>query len=220
MVKMNKHSVIFIDQPEVEYERLNRSDKKNKLVSYFIVSPYELPFRIYSSFVPPVFGENSRKVYVDLIGPLLALGLLGCVLHYGHANKHPRALAPTSPTIALLYYILIVPTICLFFAKIGKANLSPHKIFSLLGYGLYGHLLTVGSSLFFDREVSNTFFFSVMLIFGGLSCFRIVIVLLLTIPKPAARLLICSLVSIFHLLFIIFIHFAYMHRTFVYGKNS
>lgn len=117
---MNKHSVIFIEHPTFEYERLNRSEtfyKKNKIVSYFLVSPLELPYRIYSAFLPPVFGLSSRRVYVDLVGPLLALLLLGAVLHYGHAKKHPQALLPTSPTIALLYYILVVPTACLFFAR-------------------------------------------------------------------------------------------------------
>ena len=220
---MNNHSVIFIEHPEVEYERLSRSEtiyKRNKLVTYFLVSPLELPDRILSSFIPPIFGSSSRKVYVDLIGPLIALILLACVLHYGHANKYPKALIPTSPTIALLYYITFVPIACIFVAKVGNANLSPQKILALLGYGLYGHLFTVTASIFFDQEVSNVFFFTVMIIFGGASCLKIVIVLLLTIPKPICRLLICSLVSVLHLLFLVFIHFAYMHRTFIYGRNS
>lgn len=218
---MNNHSVIFIEHPEVEYERLNRPEtiyKKNKLVAYFLVSPLELPQRILSSFIPPIFGNNSRKVYVDLVGPLIAIILLASVLQYGHANKHPKALIFTSPTVTLLYYITFVPIACLTVARVGNANLSPPKILALLGYGLYGHLFTVIISLLFDP--SNGFFFTVMVIFGGTSCFKIVIVLLLTIPKPVCRLLICSLVSIFHLLFLVFIHFAYMHKTFMYGVNS
>jgi hypothetical protein len=220
---MRSHSVIYIDQPL--YERVEKSGHgglagcADTLLSHLDVAPLELPDRVISSFVPPILGEKSKKVYVDLVGPVLAVLFLSLLLHYGHANKHPEAALNTSPTMVLLYYCLTMPLLCFSLVKLGGSSLGLADILALLGYGLYGHVFTVLTSLMVDSEAGNIFFFIAMSIFGGLSGLRIVIVLLLTIPRPVARLLVCSIVSIVHLLFLVFIHFAYMHRTFVYGAD-
>jgi hypothetical protein len=88
---------------------------------------------------------------------------------------------------------------------------------ALLGYGMFGHVFTLAVSFLFYQEESNTFFFVCLVMFGGLSALRITVVLLASIPVPAARLVVCSLVATVHLLSLMFLHFAYMHRTFVYG---
>ncbi|KAJ9576702.1 hypothetical protein L9F63_025403 [Diploptera punctata] len=49
----------------------------------------------------------------------------------------------------------------------------------------------------------------------GLSALRVALVLLASIPVPAARLLVCSFTATVQLLSLVFLHFAYMHRTFV-----
>jgi hypothetical protein len=74
--------------------------------------------------------------------------------------------------------------------------------------------------LLFYQEESNTFFFIFLVIFGGLSSLRVAVVLLASIPVPAARLVVCSLVATVQLLSLVFLHFAYMHRTFVYGAGE
>ena len=221
---MRNHSVIYIDQPAYEkVERRNGGERvqgfTDSLLSHLDVAPLELPDRVISSFIPPIFGEKSKKVYVDLIGPLLAVLLLSVLLHFGHSNKHPTAALDTSPSMVLLYYCLSMPLLCFALVKVGGSSLGLADVVALLGYGLFGHVFTVLTSLLVDSEAGNIFFFIAMSIFGGLSGLRIVIVLLLTIPRPAARLLVCSIVSIVHLLFLVFIHFAYMHRTFVYGAD-
>ncbi|CAB0006552.1 unnamed protein product, partial [Nesidiocoris tenuis] len=213
------HSVIFIDNcDQPKYQRLDRrtsDDSATSLSGNFRVSPRDIPKRILSSFVPPILGENSRKVYVDLIGPLLAVVILSLVLSSGHSDKHPKAMLNTPPILALSYYCLAMPSICLFAAKAGNSTLSLAEILSLLGYGLYGHILTILSCYLIS--MSDMFFFLAMILFCGLSAFRLAVVLLLTIPRPVARLIVCSLVTICHVLFLVFIHFAYMHKTFVYG---
>ncbi|XP_073982128.1 mediator complex subunit 9 isoform X1 [Rhodnius prolixus] len=218
---MKNHSVIFIDSSR--YERLEKPGTEpflKKASVYFNVNPCDLPKRIYTSFVPPIFSDEFRKVYVDFVGPLLAVSTLTLILQWGHSNKHPAAAIDTSPTLVLAYYSLLMPILCFLLARIGQSNLSAAQIISLLGYALYGHITTLITCYILDKETSNYVFFAVMTVFSGASGFRIVIILLMTIPKPAARLIVCSLVSIFHLLFLVFIHFAYMHQTFVYGRNN
>lgn len=206
---MGKDSVIFIEESRGDYERLGGSGR-DKWGSLMLVSPLELPQRIVTAFVPPLFG--SRKVYVDLAGPLLAVALLATTLHLGHATKD----LPASPSSALLIYLLTTACAVVLGARVSSSRLSPVQVLALLGYSLYGPLLT----LLFSIVLPNSLFFPILFVFGGATAFRVAIVLLLTIPKPVVRLLLCSLVSISHLLFTIFAHFAYMHTTFVYGRRS
>ncbi|KAK9512170.1 hypothetical protein O3M35_000649 [Rhynocoris fuscipes] len=186
---------------------------------HFSLNPRELPKRIISSFIPPLGNIEYRKVYVDFLGPLIAVFLLALILQCGHLNKHQLATLDTSPSLVLAYYILIMPLMCLLLAKMGQSNLDAAQIISLIGYALYGHVFTISICYLLGGESNHYLFFFFMIIFGGTSCLRIVIILLITIPKPVARLFVCSFVSIFHLLFLIFIHYGYMHQTFIFGKN-
>ncbi|XP_024083665.1 protein YIPF3 isoform X1 [Cimex lectularius] len=216
---MKNYSVVFIENSD--YQRFDKDKNFNlkNVVSTYFTQFKELPKRIYISFIPPVFSENSKKVYVDLVGPLLALLILGFLLNLGHSYKHPLALADTPPFLSLVLYATFLPSFCFILVKLGKSNLNPMEIISILGYGLYAHIFTIMTCYLVDSESSNYLFFLSMIFFGGLSGFRIVVILLLTIPKPGARLVACSLVTIFHLLFLIFIHFVYMHKTFKYGTG-
>lgn len=222
---MKSHSVIFIggdESPGTKYERLDGKEKNDfcRIIDNFRVSPVELPRRIVSSFVPPIFGGPLKRVYVDFAGPAIALILLWGLLEIGHSDKHPSATVATPPIIALSYYCLVMPPVCILLAKMGNSDLAFIEVIALLGYGLYGHVFTIFLCFIFNLQTSNFFFFTFALIFSGPSCLRLIVVFLLTIPKPITRLLICSVVAVFHVLFLIFVHFAYMHRTFVYGAST
>ncbi|XP_067010915.1 protein YIPF3-like [Anabrus simplex] len=191
------------------------SSFKSVLAGYFSVPMSELPYRILTSLVPPLTGKSF--VYVDLLGPSLALLLLAALLHYGHVSKLPAAAVSRSPTEVLLLYVALMPALTYVLGRVGRATIGFWEMVALLGYALYGHVLTLSVSLLFYQEKSNVFFFCCLVLFGGLSALRVVLVLLASIPLPAARLLICSLVATLQLLSLIYLHFAYMHRTFVYG---
>ncbi|RZF45311.1 hypothetical protein LSTR_LSTR011127 [Laodelphax striatellus] len=218
------HSIVFID---TSYEQAHTAKKYSTapslirlFVFYFTVRANELPRRICTSLLPPVFGEQSRRVYVDFVGPCLALLTMAGVLHYGHAYKLHSVSPEISPSEVLLYYSVVSPVLCFVLAKVGRASLDFVEVAALLGYGLYGDLLTLVFSLLFDHEQSNLAFFVLMFVFGGLSALRIALVLLTSIPYPAARLLVCSIVTLMHLMFLMFVHFAYMHRSFAYGGSA
>lgn len=185
----------------------------------FMVPPGDLPRRMFISLVPPI-GERYRYVYVDFLGPSIALLLMAGMLHYGHASKLPSAAADTSPTEALLFYAIFMPAIAYILTSLAKAAVTLSEMIALLGYGLFGHVFTLAASLLLYDEESNIFFFLCLTVFGGLSALRIALVLLASIPVPAARLLVCSFVATVHLLSLVFLHFAYMHRTFVYGGTN
>lgn len=201
--------------------RVNSTATNRTLLSsvklHFMVPPAHLLHRIFVSLVPPFLGEKYRRVYVDFLGPSLALLLMAGMLHYGHASKVPSAAASTTPTEVLLLYSVLMPVAAYVLGWLCQATVTLTEMTALLGYGMFGHVFTLAVSLFFYQEASNAFFFFSLAIFGGLSALRVALVLLASIPVPAARLLVCSLVATLQLLSLVFLYFAYMHRTFVYA---
>lgn len=199
-------AVIFIGSPE-------HSDKKSGFKEYtnlLLFSPYDLLFRVFASFMPPF--SKYRKVYVDLLGPILAFASLTSLLIYGYSFKKHKV--PTTPLEAMLCYVTFVPSVCFVLAKLGKSTVNFFETLCLLGYSLYGHLFTLLTSYVFFHEDSNAFFFVSLTVFGGSSSLRLILVFLKTIPVPGARLLVCSAISLVNMLFLIYLHYGFMHRTF------
>ncbi|KAJ9595512.1 hypothetical protein L9F63_013277 [Diploptera punctata] len=220
-------SVIFIGNdytPTRSIENVWNGNKTNwpifsSIKHNFMVPPGDLPRRMFLSFIPPI-GERYRHVHVDFVGPSIALLLMAGMLHYGHASKLPSSAANRSPTEVLLLYTVFMPIAVYILGRLAKAVVTFTEMFALLGYGLFGHVFTFAVSLLFCDEESNVFFFLCLTVFGGLSALRVALVLLASIPVPAARLLVCSFTATVQLLSLVFLHFAYMHRTFVYGAAA
>lgn len=187
---------------------------------YMKVAPMEVCERIIASFGPP-FTQRFRKRDADLVGPVAAMFFLIAILHYGYSAKDPSATNTTmAPITAVVSYALLNPCVGFLLCKLARANIVFWDLTALLGYTLYSHILTLSLSLLIYQEESNAFFFLCLFIFGGLSALRMCLILITTIPKPAARLLVCSTLFISHLLYLIYLHFAYMHPTFVYGAGN
>ena len=201
------------------YGKKTNWPRLSSLKNNFMVPPRDLPRRMLLSLIPP-FGERYRHVHVDFLGPSIALLLMAAMLHYGHASKLPTAAGDTSPTEALLLYAVLMPLVAYILGRLSKSSVTLSEMIALLGYGLFGHVFTLTVSLLFCDEESNTFFFLCLSVFGGLSALRVALVLLASIPVPAARLLVCSFVATVQLLSLMFLHFAYMHRTFAYGASG
>lgn len=204
-----QNSIIFISSDDYSPKRSIRK--------LFSVSLCDLCFRIYASFIPPL-TKRFQKIYLDLLGPLVAYLLLILILHYGHYNKDE--MIDFSPINFLISYVIIMPLLCKLLLNCSSSNISYYEILCLIGYALYGHVLSLSVSLVFFDETSNRFFFLCTVIFCGLSTFRLAIILLKSIPKPAMRLLVCSVVCIIQILSLIFVHFAYMHKTYTYNRQT
>lgn len=202
-------SIIFIGSPE-------KTPNKPTLTSFkdsFFVTPYDILFRIFASFMPPL-GKHYRLINVDFLGPSLALLILAAIINYGYSFKHVMSLGPNE---FLSLYCLLVPGLFYVLSKyVGKSEINLSEIISLLGYALFGHIFTLSTSYICFQEESNVFFFLSLICFSGMSTLRLIIVVLKTIPRPGARLLVCSILAIVQILSLIFVHFAYMHRTYKY----
>lgn len=192
-----------------------------KLQGYFTIPPEDLVTRLFFSMVPPFLGTKFQQVHVDLVGPLINVFMLTCVLYYGYIESGKELQAGViSPLACLVLYIVVMPVIIYLLAKVGRSRLEFLEAVSLFGYSLFGHVLTLLITFLFYSESSMVVFFCSLVIFGGLGTGRLVLILLSSIPLPAAQLIVCSVVGVANLLFLIFVHFVYMHKTFVYGTRT
>lgn len=211
---MGGSSVIFVGTPQ---KTLQHESFKEYIKTLFLVNAYDLPYRVFLSFVPPLCKRFS-KIYVDLLGPAIAVILLTTFVNYGYYFKQTKI--SVTPVECILTYVLLVPLFCLGLSKIGQSSMTLLKTYVLLGYALYGHILTLLISFICFHENSNTFFFFCLILFDGLSTLRVALIFLDSIKLPAARLIVCSIISVVNILFVVFLHFAYMHRTFLYKAKT
>lgn len=180
----------------------------------FAVSPYDIPGRIARSLVPPIV-HKFRIIHVDLLGPAIAVLLLLCVLLFGQAEKDNTLKAER----IVFSYCVFLPIVTHIVLRCCQAAITFMQLLTLIGYSLYGPVLTLSVSLLIDRERSNTIFFLSLAVFGGLSTLRVVLVLLASLRIPAARLLVCTSVAVVQLLFVVWLHFTYLHPSFVFGRG-
>ncbi|XP_031352068.1 protein YIPF3-like [Photinus pyralis] len=189
----------------------------SRLKTLVWITPQEFCWRVLVSFLPPV-SVRFNKVYVDFVGPCFAIVMLTLVLNYGNLqHKFVHLLAPIQ---SVFLYVLVAPVICYILNGLGRSKLTFLELFCIVTYALYGHIVTLVISFVFYLEESNLFFFSCMVVFAGLSALRLVFLQMQSIPLPGARLIVCSFSSIVHVLFLIFLHFTYMHPSFKYGRKA
>lgn len=186
-----------------------------KVKQLICIAPEELCFRILKSVVPP-FTSKYKTLDTDLLGPALAVIIL--ILMLNHTNGLKTDSSGITPLESVVLYFIFMPILCYILNKLGRSSLTFLEIFSLICYGLYGHIITLLNSFVFYRE-DNVNFFVFMIIFGGLTTLRIVLLQVRLIPLPGARLLVCSVISVIHILFLNFLYFSYLHQNFRYGRN-
>ncbi|XP_074039876.1 protein YIPF3 [Leptinotarsa decemlineata] len=190
-----------------------RDKVPNNLLDLFIVSPKDILLRIFESFVPPV--SRYKRVYVDLMGPLIGFILLTSFVSYGNTFKLVQN--NITPLEFLTQYSILMPIVSYMLCKLGQSTITFYETVSLIGYSYYGHFLTLLISFIFFQEDNNLFYFMCLIIFGGFSTIRLILVFSGTIFAPAVRLLVCSSISVLNILCLIFLHFVYMHKT--YNSN-
>uniref|UniRef100_A0ACB8GBM7 Protein yipf3 n=1 Tax=Sphaerodactylus townsendi TaxID=933632 RepID=A0ACB8GBM7_9SAUR len=103
-------------------------------------------------------------------------------------------------------YWLGVSSFIYFLAYLCNSQITMVQMLSLLGYGLFGHCITL-------IVTYNIHFHSLFYIFwlgiGGLSTLRMVAVLVSRTVGHTQRLILCGMLAALHMLFLLYLHFAY-----------
>lgn len=179
----------------------------------------KLPKRILLSFMPPLV-YNRQYMFTDFLGPTLSTLILVSLLQYGFSCKKTQQynFSAISAVSTVLIYYLMVSFFIFLASSVFKVKLKILDLLTLIGYSFYGFIFTLLIPFILNNVHEYIFYLSLAL-FGGLSCFRVLLILLFAVDVPVARFLICSFIGNVHLLFVIYLYYFYMHPTYKFKEQ-
>ena len=182
---------------------------------YFTVSNRRIPRRIVSSMAPPFFFPEFQRVYADMKGPVIIVSLLAVILMYGlHSPQRTLVMEVMATAKLTVGYWLGFSFLAFLLGYFCQTSLSFSQMLSISGYSLTGHCLVLLTAEVLHQEESDSIFFFLTIVFGGLATGRLIIIMLARTPGPGQRLVMCSTLACIHLMHLIYIHFAFMRRKF------
>ncbi|KAM9848112.1 protein YIPF3 [Aulostomus maculatus] len=176
---------------------------------YFDVEPVQVRGRLLDSLIPVRMINFPQKVAGELYGPLMLVFTLVAILLHGMKTSNTTIREGTLMGTAIgtcFGYWLGVSSIIYFLAYLVNAQITMLQMLSLLGYSLFGHciVLVISYNIHF-----HFLFYFLWLLVGGLSTLRMVAVLLSRTVGQTPRLLLCGTITVLHMLFLLYLHFAY-----------
>ncbi|XP_018518323.1 protein YIPF3 [Lates calcarifer] len=176
---------------------------------YFDVEPVQVRNRLIESMIPVRMINFPQKIAGELYGPLMLVFTLVAILLHGMKTSGTVIREGTLMGTAIgtcFGYWLGVSSFIYFLAYLVNAQITMLQMLSLLGYGLFGHCAV----LLITYNIHFHFLFYVLwLLVGGLSTLRMVAALLSRTVGQTPRLLLCGTLSLLHMLFLLYLHFAY-----------
>ncbi|KQK76764.1 protein YIPF3 [Amazona aestiva] len=169
-------------------------------------------FSLYANIdiLRPYFDvEPIQKIAGELYGPLMLVFTLVAILLHGMKTSDTIIREGTLMGTAIgtcFGYWLGVSSFIYFLAYLCNAQITMVQMLSLLGYGLFGHCIT----LFVTYNIHfHSLFYIFWLGVGGLSTLRMVAVLVSRTVGHTQRLILCGTLAALHMLFLLYLHFAY-----------
>ncbi|KAK2531604.1 Yipf3 [Columba guinea] len=151
----------------------------------------------------------DQKIAGELYGPLMLVFTLVAILLHGMKTSDTIIREGTLMGTAIgtcFGYWLGVSSFIYFLAYLCNAQITMVQMLSLLGYGLFGHCIT----LFVTYNIHfHSLFYIFWLGVGGLSTLRMVAVLVSRTVGHTQRLILCGTLAALHMLFLLYLHFAY-----------
>uniref|UniRef100_A0A8C6J9A7 Protein YIPF3 n=3 Tax=Telluraves TaxID=3073808 RepID=A0A8C6J9A7_MELUD len=176
---------------------------------YFDVEPIQVRARLMESMIPVKMINFPQKIAGELYGPLMLVFTLVAILLHGMKTSDTIIREGTLMGTAIgtcFGYWLGVSSFIYFLAYLCNAQITMVQMLSLLGYGLFGHCIT----LFVTYNIHfHSLFYIFWLGVGGLSTLRMVAVLVSRTVGHTQRLILCGTLAALHMLFLLYLHFAY-----------
>ncbi|KAI1240721.1 hypothetical protein IHE44_0009161 [Lamprotornis superbus] len=161
------------------------------------------------SMIPVKMINFPQKIAGELYGPLMLVFTLVAILLHGMKTSDTIIREGTLMGTAIgtcFGYWLGVSSFMYFLAYLCNAQITMVQMLSLLGYGLFGHCIT----LFVTYNIHfHSLFYIFWLVVGGLSTLRMVAVLVSRTVGHTQRLILCGTLAALHMLFLLYLHFAY-----------
>lgn len=214
-VKQQMTHYVWVEGRQRAQKAINLYANIDVLRPYFNVEPREVRDRLINSIIPK-FSSGSKPVLIsELYGPLMLVLTLIALLLYGmkssgHIVKE-GTLMGTAFGVCFGYW-LGAAAFVYFLAYICSVQLSYMQTLSLMGYALFGHCIVLFLSTLYHSDSSHLVFYLLWAVFGGLATLKMIIVLMGRTSGRSQRLILLSAIAILHMLFLLYLHFAY-HQT-------
>ena len=181
---------------------------------YFDVEPKQVLVRLAKSLVPVKPGK-PQTVEGELYGPIMVVFTLVALLLFSMKNSGHTVQEGTLMGTAIgvcFGYWLGGSSFYYFIAYICNAHITMLQIVSLTGYALFAHCICIFLATV-THDITHSIFFLAILVLGGLSSVRMLCVYVSRTWSKKNGLLIGGVVLTIHLLFLLYLHFAY-HSTY------
>ncbi|XP_033102288.1 protein YIPF3-like isoform X2 [Anneissia japonica] len=179
---------------------------------YFDVEPKVVVRRLIFSLVPKRPSGRPQKVETELYGPLMVVfTLIAFLLMEMKSSSHVvREGTLMGSAIGLCFgYWFIASGLFYTVAYICNTQITPLQVLSLTGYSQFANCIVIFLGTALHNLDSHFFFYMMWAIFGGLSALKMSAVYFSRTSGKTQKLLIAGIVSAVHLLFLLYLHFAY-----------
>ncbi|CAF2905196.1 unnamed protein product [Rotaria sp. Silwood2] len=178
---------------------------------YFDVEPKEILHRLLHVLIPrwPSPDENIKP---ELYGPTMIVFTLAAILIYqmklASHSVQDGTLIGSSFLICFGYWIgssfaiSSVSFVC-------NIHLSLMQILNINGYALFSHCIVLCLATFIHTGHDHLLFYGLWCIVGGIAAMRMMFVIMARTINPRYRILLGLFVSAIHMLFLLYLHFAY-----------
>jgi tryptophan-rich sensory protein len=185
---------------------------------YYDVEPREVRSRLLRSLVPRLTVNvegKYPKVPRELYGPtMLVFTLIAMLLYQMKSSGHTvqeGTLMGTAFATCFGYWFGIASLVWVL-GYVCSTRITMTQILNLLGYALFGHCIVLFLTTLIHPSHSHLLFYILWLSFGGLATLKMATVLMSRTPGRSQKLTICAVIVVIHLLFLLYLHFAY-HRV-------
>jgi len=179
---------------------------------YFDVEPKQVQKRLLMSLVPKKPTDIQEGIARELYGPTMLIFTLIAILLFqmktsGHTVQE-GTLMGTAFAVCFGYWFG-VSSILRMLTYLCGTRITMLQILSLLGYALFGHCVVLGLTTLIHSYDSHILFYILWFVLGGLSTLRMVSIMMSRTLGKSQRIIVCVALAIFHLLFLLYLHFAY-----------
>ncbi|XP_064601118.1 protein YIPF3-like [Liolophura sinensis] len=179
---------------------------------FFDVEPQEVSKRLLLSLVPKLPSAQRQRVPRELYGPLMVIFTMIALLLFqmktsGHKVEE-GTLMGTAFGVCFTYW-LGASTFIWFLCYVCNTHMAFVQILSMVGYALFGHCLVLFLGTIIHTSHDHLFFYILWAIVGGLSSLRMASLVISRTSGQTQRLIVCGVLAVLHLLFLLYLHFAY-----------
>lgn len=213
-------AIAKISTSQIEFS-INKKRSCDAVLENITEPMLKLPKRIMFSFTPPL-SLNKQYLYTDFVGPSLSTLVLVSLLQYSFSQKktHTLNLSSINVVVIVLSYYFMLSLSIYFASRMVNVKLKLLDILTLIGYSFYGFIITLSIPFALQTIENNSLFYFCLILFSGLSCIRVLLILLFAIETPIARFLICSLIGNVHILFVIYLYFIFVNPNYDFTHRS